>query len=890
MSEIMPILTGIIPLALTGVIAVIVIINVVMGLIGGLKKRLAALVAIVISAILAAIITSIVCSPSSGLVKSVIDKINQSGAEGSFMELGSIGEALLYYVAMMIKPIFFTAVYSVLSTILCIVVSIISKLIPILNGVSGVAKRLGGAGVGVATGLLVALFTLVPVVGTIMVGADVIDAVAAVEAKADDEEDGEADFEDEENVELPSVKDAYKGFKVMGYELLYDSLANERYQGEKVYLRKDVNVIISLINKLGEVGEDLETIDEEKTQEIGEALDELDKSPLIRGVLAGVLSDAADGWLNGENFMGMEKISAGELFDPIIDTMLEIVATTNKDTVVTDIRTVVDMLGVLAKHDMLSGAESDDILEKINDGTIITEMLEVIGENERMYPLADEVTRLGLRTLATALGIPNDADERYDALMDEIASVMNDTYGMSEEDRYTAVADGLEKALSNYGVAAEGEALESVTQGILADLGNNGNVEGADVKEFFALYAAASGDDSSANAANSGLVNLSSSKKDGIVINNDGSITVNGVTLRNYNVDNYRNSAAYTYGVNGVNFDDAATLYSAKSMKSTYITLEEIFEVMTAYGECEDIKAEAEKLGEMFGEFLSMTSDEGFDSSNVTEIFEKIGGVLDDMKESDIFGAEFTGKLLSAIMQSETLVEKLGLSRADLTAIADNINSHALGEEDGFASATGAVASTVDAVKISADTNATKEEKIKSVETMIQNVNTNNADMLTSIITGSVVNGFNSSVGKADTVSDSLSDLINNMAEFKEGNPTDAEVTSEAEAVSQVISLAMTGANDGAIFNTEDSKGSIDATPEEFIGQMINSDVVMKTVNATAEGGDNPYGVNYSSDKEQETVSNALENYYVENGGGDELAEKLESLATVMNVEIDLAK
>lgn len=895
MNEIMPILTNIVPLVLMGVIALIVIINVITGLIGGLKKRLAALVAIVLSAIIAAIVTNIVCSPNSALVTFLMDKIGglMGGESGtSILEAGSVGEAILYYVTMAIKPFFFTAVYAVLSFILCIVVSIVVKFIPILNKIPGVAKRLGGAGVGIVTGLLVSLFLLVPVVGTILVGADVIDTMAVAEneadAEADVEADAEADLENEADVEAPSVKDAYKGFKYMGYGLLYDGLASDKYYGETVYLRKDVNIILTLVDKLSTIGSDFSSIDEEKTNELNAALDTLEGSPLIRGVLAGVLSEASESWMNGESYMGMEKISAGELFDPIIDTMLEILATTDKDLVVSDIHTVVDMFGVLAKHDMLSGGESEDALNKISDGAIITEMLEVIGENERMYPLADEVTRLGLRTLASTLGIPNDADERYDALMNEIAAAMNDTYGMSDSERAEEISDRLATAFSDYGVEVSGEALESVTEGILADLGNESSLEGNDVKEFFALYAAAGSDDSSASAGN-GLVNLSTSQSGGVVINGDGTITVNGVTLQNYTAENYRNSAAYAFGSSGVSFDDAATLYSAASMKSTFITLEEILDLLGDYGECEDIAAEAEKLGNIFGEFLSMVGDDGIDASNTTEIFEKIGQVLDEMKYSEIFGPEVTGKLLSAIMQSNTLVDKLGLSRADLTHIAENINSHALNKDGGFADATGAVASTVDAVQTSTKTDATKEEKIQSVENMINSVNTGNAEMLTTILTGSVVTSVNSNVGKSENVADSLSSLINNMAQFKEGNPTDEAVSSEAEAVSQVIALAMTGANDGAIFNTEDSKGSIDATPEEFIAQVVNSDVVMQTVVETAGSNSNdPYGVKYASESESEKVSAALENYYVENGGGEELAEKLENLAIVMNVEINL--
>lgn len=895
MSEIMPILTNVVPLILMGIIALIVIINVITGLIGGLKKRLAALVAIILSAIIAAIVTSIVCSPTSGIVTFIMEQISGifGGEEGasSILEEGSMAEAIVYYIAMAVKPVFFTAVYGVLSFILCIVMSVVSKFIPILNKISGTAKRLGGMGVGVVTGLLVSLFMLVPVIGSIMVGADAVETLGILEAvnETEAEASAEEDLEEEADAETVSLAKAYSGFKYLGYELLYDGLANETYYGEKIYLRKDVHVLVTLIDELGNVGSDFSSMDKEKVDEINSVLDTLEELPLIRGIISGIVSDATESWANGETYLGLEKISAGEVFDPIIDTILEILATTNKDVIVSDIRTVVNVFGVLADHGMLEeGEESEDMLDKINDGAIISDMLNVIGENERMYPLADEVTRLGLRTLASALGIPDDADERYNALMDKIASVMNDTYGIAPGERYNAVADGLKSAFSDYGVEVSGEALESVAEGILADLGDEGYVEGSDVKEFFMLYAAASAEHSSASRGD-GLVNLSTSQPSGVTVNSDGTINVNGVTLQYYTAENYLYSAAYKFGLGGVNFDDAETLYSAASMKSSFVTLEEILDLLGEYGECEDVAAEADRIGSIFGEFLAMVADDDFNEDNAKELFEKVGDVLDEMKNSEIFGSEVTGKLLSAIMQSELLVDNLGMSRADLTHIADTINSHALETEGGFSDATGAVASTVEAVKTSTKEDATKEEKVQSVEAMIDKVNVGNAEMLTTVLTGSIVTGINSNVENSDTVSDSISDLINNMAQFKENNPTDDQVSSEAESVTLVLSLAMTGANNGAVFNTETTKGSVDATPEEFIGQMVNSEVVMDTVNQTVDGSEeNPYGVKYSNDKEAENVSKALENYYVENGGGEELAEKLQNLAIVMNVEINL--
>ena len=886
------ILTTVVPAVLMIIIAVVVAINVVIGVFGGLKKRLAALVAIVVSAIIAAIVTTVLCSPTSPVMAMITEKINELLTQAELgitvgVEPGSIGEAILFYIAMVVKPFVFTAIYALLSLILGIVMSIVSKYIPLFKNISNVPNRLGGAGVGLVCGLLVSLFLFVPFIGTIGVAAEAIDSTGVLTEALESEMPAD---------EIPSFKEAYEGFDYLGYGILYDALASADYYGEKVYLREDIQIVVALIDKLGGVGTDLGSIDEEKAGEINAALDELEGSAMLRGVLAGVLSEAAQSWLDGDPYMGMEKIDAGELYQPLVDTALGILATTDKDTVVPDLRAVVDMFKVLVKHGVLSseGEENGDVLDKLSDGAIISELLAVVGENERMHPLADEITRLGLRTLAGTLGIPESNQERYDDLMNKIAEILNETYSYTAEDRYGSVEGKLSNAFKDYGVTVGGEALQSVAEGLIRDLGDASDLSADDVKEFFILYAVANAGDSSAAAAD-GLVNLSDSSVIGAIVENgDGTISVNGVTLENYTAPTYRESQAFLFGKRGVSLDDAGLLYSAASMRSSLVTFEDILNLLGNYSDSTDIAAEAEKLGGIFGEFLSMVSDDGLDMNDTTAIFEKLGGILDKMQGSEVFGTDVAEKLLTAIMQSDALVDALGLSRADLTEIANTINSHAGGKDGGFASATGAVGSTVEAVKVNTKTDATKEEKIQAVESMIQNINTDNAEMLTTIITGNVVGSLGSSGAEySDKIADSLSSLINNMAQFKEGDPNDEAVSSEAEAVSQVLGLAMTGGDSSAIFSSDTEKGSIDATPEEFIGQMINSDVVMQTVSQTVaneESGSNPYGINYASEEEAQSVADALENYYAENGGGDELAAKLADIAIIMNVEINLGE
>ena len=74
------------------------------------------------------------------------------------------------------------------------------------------------------------------------------------------------------------------------------------------------------------------------------------------------------------------------------------------------------------------------------------------------------------------------------------------------------------------------------------------------------------------------------------------------------------------------------------------------------------------------------------------------------------------------------------------------------------------------------------EEKIAATEHMLNNVNKGNAEMISSMITDSMVGNLGVSMGdSANTVASSVQSLINNMAEFKEDAPDSESVAKEAE-------------------------------------------------------------------------------------------------------------
>ncbi|MBQ8407819.1 MAG: hypothetical protein IJY39_03045 [Clostridia bacterium] len=877
-----------VPVALLAIVALILVINIVKALIRGLKKTVGTLIAIVFSAIVAAIITFIVCKPTSSLMVTLMEWLQNVLPEGQIKDLfdvNELGVAASYYSAMLIAPIFFTLVYAVLSIVVAIIVAIVIKFVPPFKKPGAVLNRLGGMGVGVVCGVLVAVILLTPVVG--MIGAI---------SNLDEEQ--LASLTGDEAV-AETITDTVNGpvvntLTVMGCGMLYDLFASAEFEGDKVYLREDLAVIIGMTDDLQTLQGDVADYDDTQINALKSIISEMDKSPLLKNTVAGMLATASQKWLAGEDFIGIAKFTAGDLVDPVIDGLLEVMSTTDKNTVAADLGTMIDVFAIIIDSGILKeGGDYQSVLTKLGGG-VISDLLVAINQNERMHPLSDEIMTLSVRALASTIGIPESADEQYDMLMNDIAGILDSTAGMSEEERASAVQSELSVALDEYGVDISDESVQNVTESVLADLGDLDSVTASDVEEFFIVYAIATTEETvQANGNGYSFDFLSDSTTPSVEIGEDGTVTVDGRVLENYSAEDYLDSAAYTSGSDGVDFGGAGTLSSADNMESSIVTLDALIDTLGSFSEVEDIVAEAEKIGNMISEASDVLVDVDFDNAAPEEILEKMGGLLDKMKETQIFGENSTESVLTAVLQNDAVTSSLGITGGQAANIASKLSEVANKSETGYTDVTVAVSTTITAINVSKDPNKSAEEKKQASENLINVMNADNADVLGTLLNSGVVSKQGASEEKADNVSLAMDLLLRNLAEYKAGNPDAEDVAREAEAVNSVLTLAMNGANANgkSMFSTEESVGVVEMTPDAFIHTLVSSTSIMKTVEDLVYDkalGDNPLGISNLDPAEEEVVAEALQNYYSNNGGGAELERKLEAIAAVINVKVDV--
>ena len=880
-------------LGLLAVTAIITLINLFKGLIRGLKKTIGTLIAIVLSAVVAFILTSVICSPTSEFMLELTDTLSSS-LDMDMGEMGSLAEAITYYGIMIVKPFFFVLAYSVLSIIFSIIVAIVIKFIPVRDA-KGVAKRLGGLGVGVLCGIVVSLILLMPVVGIMDIAADVVDVAEDLESAEDNEEyvDESANELDELDIAALADDGIFNVYRVSS-GWMFNTLASADYEGERVYLKNDISVMISALTTIQDLSVEMSEYGDYQIECLEEMIDALDTSSLLKGVVAEIFSGASEKWLSGEEYLGI-SFDSGELLQPLMNKMFEAFATSTKDTITSDLRTMTEMFEVLIKYGIFEKADDyEAVLDTLGNGAI-SDMIVVVNKNPRMAPISDEITKLSIRAVASTIGMPENAEERYDLLMNEISEVLNSAYGMDNEQKLEFVNSGVTQALKDYGVEVNGEAADNIARSIILDLGSTYDLTGDDVSEFFMIYAIAAADEGLYTSDGERVDNMSDSV--GVVIDGD-TIIINGIELENYHAGDYKNSSAYNMGASGADFAGAATLLSEDTMQSCLVTLDDIYVTIGSFEDCEDVELEAQKMSSMVHTVMGVFSSNNFDSLTQAEIVDKLGALLDEMDDTEIFGHETTSKLLTAVLQSEKMLNSLHLSVEEVTEVADKMNNAVLADGSSYQQVSGSVATTIDMISSVNDDTKTAEQKQETTEKLLNDMTPANAELLSTMVKPSMMEGYGVSQEKSGTVSASVSSMFENMANYTAPEDDPEAYKREADAVNKMLTLAMDGTKDAeegtTLFSGEDRDGRMDTSAKDFVDLVANSEVVSGTFNQTVyDNGhdDNPLGVSELTDSDAQELMSAINGYYDEHKTDNEeenaeLQKKLNAIAIITNLEI----
>jgi hypothetical protein len=198
------------------------------------------------------------------------------------------------------------------------------------------------------------------------------------------------------------------------------------------------------------------------------------------------ISEMCDNWAYGRDMFGINRPDVGELLNPTLDVLLEILATVDGETLVADLETLVDMLDLLVESGFFgSHKESEqmvDVLGKNPD--LIKELVAIFESNEHLAPMAAEIRMLCIRAVTQSLDMGN--VELTGELTDAINAYKDQPDMLTQE-----LTEVVQDFMSEQGIQADvgTEVIDEVASAISQEFAGKDYVTEQEVIEFVLRYA-----------------------------------------------------------------------------------------------------------------------------------------------------------------------------------------------------------------------------------------------------------------------------------------------------------------------------------------------------------------------------------------------------------------
>ncbi|MBO5884142.1 MAG: hypothetical protein J6Q78_07025 [Clostridia bacterium] len=284
---------------------------------------------------------------------------------------------------------------------------------------------------------------------------------------------------------------------------------------------------------------------------------------------------------------------------------------------------------------------------------------------------------------------------------------------------------------------------------------------------------------------------------------------------------------------------------------------------------------------------MDMTEDEDYEAYNMVA---ELGPILDSFAATETIGKKNAEYLLVLILQSENISSNVGFKLCEATDIAATINEGT--DTDSYTVLMKSFSSTVKAISA-----ASSDEKDTSaaVREMMADLTPASAKAIQKTSTPDMVMNHGVSEQSSVPVSGMVSHMFGNLGEAKAKGMSDEQYEREADAVSDLMNVAMsaTSNDDKPVFGKGgNSKTGITAT--EYVSRVMNSDVVSDTMVHTAYDGsgnevDNPLNSERKlSEAETTELVGALNAEWNASSDKESDEKTLKSIASVLNVKVEL--
>ena len=471
-------------------------------------KSICVIVCVLLALIGTIVLKSIVIDPA--FAKDVVIPLIPSLPE-EVLELINSSDLLLEFAigfpVALIAPLLFVVLYIVFS----ILAGIVYLFIILFAGKS--FKNKGSNDVPYAkarsiawsagSSLLALLVILIPVAFYGGLAEDVVGIVANVESV--DEKTQNTLNDVSENYLSPIADGATIGlFRALGGDLLIDEMTSFNIEGEVVYLKTELDAIVDVATNVVPLTKDGApgSYDEAEAINLENAVTALTESKFLTAIASEAIYLLTDDMVNGESDMPMAD---DELLGGLVSKTITILHDDAKETdnFKADLKTVSKMAGEFIRGDVFANtSDTEALMDALagDDSTTIKKVIIVLADNSSMKCLIPEVTSIGIKAIANAVEVKEDAGEVYDELMSTIAADLNSVKDYDDVTKVQKLSPKLTAAFDKAGIVIDKQVIDlysvAMIQGIINEKGEE-EIVATDIQAFFVAF-----NDSAENISN----------------------------------------------------------------------------------------------------------------------------------------------------------------------------------------------------------------------------------------------------------------------------------------------------------------------------------------------------------------------------------------------------
>lgn len=470
---------------------------------GGIRRSAVNLLCMVVALALAFAFAAPLAAAIAGKLESHLGSSNAELAEA----MPTLASLINSMPRALLAPMLFGALFAVLAIIFAIIGAVVSRLVFHRNDWDrGAASRLGGACVGLISGLLVISVLLMPIAGYASMAVD----TARVLGEADDDAPAATGSEpDSAFTSLGAMRELLGALDEVtpvlsplcesgymrilcaaGGSAMFDTLCRVERDGVRTPLSDILpRTAVLVVDALPLTDAAPADYGEEQCAAIDALAADVEGDELAAAVIAEALAGVSSSWLEGRDFLGLECPAMDARIRPVAEALMRTLRECDSKLLRENMLPLAAVARLLIENKsiFLGGA---NVMDSIIAGRFAIELLEVAEECELLRSAAEAARMAGVGYVGDSLGLTAEESAAAEELAGKIAESVN--RAMADGDATAAVeqlGEDIKKTAADYGIEISDELLPLAGEYMLDAFENAPQVTAEDIFSMFAAAA-----------------------------------------------------------------------------------------------------------------------------------------------------------------------------------------------------------------------------------------------------------------------------------------------------------------------------------------------------------------------------------------------------------------